>query len=76
MMPQYLAQNSGLFSSGPLQPGHGSVSISAWEQILQSSPHGAIIAALNMAISPFAVAVVRLPVDLILSVEFVHVNRI
>ena len=43
---------------------------------MQSSPHGAIISALNMAFSPFAVVVVRVPVDFILSVEFVPVNRI
>ena len=57
MMPHLFAQNSGLFSSGPLQPGHGLSFCNAREQRLQSSPHGAIMSAVN--IRSFLLAPIR-----------------
>jgi hypothetical protein len=52
MMPQRSEQNSGLLSFGPRHPAQGSVPASARLQMLQSSPHGAIISAMNIPFRP------------------------
>lgn len=41
-------QNSGLYSSGPVQPGHGFFFLCAALHKLQSSPHGATIFSVNI----------------------------
>jgi hypothetical protein len=48
MMPHPTEQKSGLLSFGPRHPAQGLVSASACLQMLQSSPHGAIISAENI----------------------------
>jgi hypothetical protein len=52
MMPHPDEQNSGLLSFGPRHPAQGLVSASARLQMLQSSPHGAIIFAVNIHFRP------------------------
>jgi hypothetical protein len=52
MMPHPDEQNSGLLSFGPRHPAQGLVSASTRLQMLQSSPHGAIIFTLNNPFSP------------------------
>jgi hypothetical protein len=52
MMPHPAEQNSGLLSFGPRHPAQGLVSASARLQMLQSSPHGAIIFSVNISFMP------------------------
>ena len=52
MIPHLSEQNSGLLSFGPRHPAQRPLSASARFQMLQSSPHGAIISALNIPFRP------------------------